>query len=146
MHSEAKSASGGKELVSGLLEILRQLAKEKKWRDYGGNYDNGLLSFIPYFQYHLTKQKIEVPAKDIIRALEALRLRPETPSEIKEMIEEIFFYMDPRDLKWRNGECDCPRCRGDKKAMAKEFEKALENAKNEEGSEDDLPLGPEMKA
>lgn len=129
-----------------LLKILQQLAKEKNWRDYGGNYDSGLLNFIPYFQYHLKEQKIEGLAKDVIRALESLRLWPETPLEIKEMIEEIFFYMNPRDLKWRNGECDCPRCRGDKKAMAKEFEEALKKAKKGGRPDDDLWFGPEVKA
>lgn len=138
------------ELTNVLLEILQQLAEEKNWRDYGGNYDNGLLSFIPYFQHHLKKQKIEVLAKDIVRALEVLRLRSDTPLKIKEMIEEIFLYMDSRDLKWRTGECDCPRCRGDKKGMAKELEEAIKKAregdKSGDGSEDDLPLSSEVKA
>lgn len=137
-------------LADALLEILRQLAKEKNWHDYGGDYENGLLNFIPYFQYHLKQQKIEVLAKDIVRALDALWINPETPSEIKKMIEEIFLYMDPRDLKWRTGECDCPRCRGDKRGMAKEFEEAIKKARKENQSkdkpEDDLPLGSEIKA
>lgn len=136
-------------LTKVLLKVLEQLSKENNWKEYGIINANGLLNFIPYFQFHLKKQNVNVLAKDIVRALGAIRYQPEVSQKIKRIIEEIFLHMDARDLKWLTGECDCPRCRGDKKGMMKELKDVMEKMSQKDTSKDatELPyIGPEIKA
>jgi hypothetical protein len=144
-----KKENKRKELIPALLKALRKLSKEKNRKAYSKEYENGLLNFIPYFQYYLRAQGIHVLAKDIVRGLGTIQHQPKASQKIKEIIGEIFLHMDSRDLKWLSGECDCPRCRGDKQGMYKEFLEMMKEAREEDDSSDEpeLPIiDQEIKA
>jgi peptide methionine sulfoxide reductase MsrA len=92
-----------------------------------------------------------VPAKELIKTMEILRVQSKTPDKVKEIIELIFSIMDPRDQNYRYGDCHCASCQFFSNPTQENLEKALKELerlkKKKKNQKSDEPIiGPEIRA
>jgi hypothetical protein len=141
-----------KSFEGALIEILTRLAEEEDILKYAKETPTGYYCFISYLQEQLGEKTQEfVPAKELIKTMEILRVQPKVPDKVKETIEFIFSVMDPRDQNYRYGDCHCASCQFFRNPTQENLEKALKELerlkKKKKNQKSDEPIiGPEVHA